>query len=33
LIRLVDDAGNPIPLKPGNTWIQVVALDFDIGVE
>jgi hypothetical protein len=33
LIRLVDDVGNSIPLKPGNTWIQVVALDFDIGVE
>jgi hypothetical protein len=33
LIRFVDDAGNPIPLKPGNTWIQVVPLDFEIGVE
>ena len=32
LIRLVDDAGNPIPLKPGNTWIQVVPLDFEIQV-
>lgn len=33
LIRFVDDAGNPIPLKPGNTWIQVVPLDFEIRVE
>jgi hypothetical protein len=32
LIRFVDDAGNPIPLKPGNTWIQVVPLDFEIQV-
>jgi len=33
LIRFVDDAGHSIPLKPGNTWIQVVPLDFEIGVE
>jgi hypothetical protein len=33
LVRFVDDAGNPIPLKPGNTWIQVVPLDFEIKVE
>lgn len=32
LIRFVDQAGNPIPLKPGNTWIQVVPLDFEIEV-
>jgi len=32
LIRFVDYAGNPIPLKPGNTWIQVVPLDFEIKV-
>ncbi len=32
LIRFLDDAGNPIPLKPGNTWIQVVPLDFEIQV-
>jgi len=24
MIRLVDGAGNPIPFKPGNVWIQVV---------
>jgi hypothetical protein len=33
LIRFVDNAGNPIPLKPGNTWIQVVPLDFEIKVK
>jgi hypothetical protein len=33
LIRFVDDAGNSIPLKPGNTWIQVVPFDFEIEVE
>ncbi|MBC8249153.1 MAG: DUF3048 domain-containing protein [Anaerolineales bacterium] len=32
LIRFVDDTGTPIPLKPGNTWIQVVPLDFEIEV-
>jgi hypothetical protein len=33
LIRFLDDAGNPIPLKPGNTWIQVVPLDFEVEIE
>jgi hypothetical protein len=33
LIRFVDDAGNPISLKPGNTWIQVVPFGFEIAVE
>ena len=33
LIRFVDYAGNPIPLKPGNTWIQVVPFGFEIEVE
>ena len=33
LIRFVDDAGNPIPLKPGNTWIQVVPFGFEIKVK
>ena len=33
LIRFVDEAGNPIPLKPGNTWIQVVPFGFEIEVE
>ena len=30
LIRFLDASGNPFPLKPGNTWIQVVPLDFQI---
>ncbi len=33
MVRFVDDAGDPIPLKPGNTWIQVVPLGFEIEVE
>jgi len=33
LVRFVDDAGNPIPLKPGNTWIQIVPFGFEIEVE
>lgn len=28
--EFVDGEGNPIPLKPGNTWIQVVPLDYEI---
>lgn len=32
LIRFLDAAGKPFPLKPGNTWIQVVPLDFRIAV-
>jgi hypothetical protein len=24
LFKIVDAAGNPIPLKPGQTWVQVV---------
>jgi hypothetical protein len=30
LVRLVDGEGKPFPLKPGNTWIQLVPLDFVI---
>ena len=33
MVRFVGDAGDPIPLKPGNTWIQVVPLGFEIEVE
>ena len=33
MIRFVDNAGNPIPLKPGNTWIQAVPFGFEIAVE
>ncbi|MFZ5916721.1 MAG: DUF3048 domain-containing protein [Chloroflexota bacterium] len=32
LVRFVDGNGNPIPLKPGNTFIQVVPLDFEIDI-
>ena len=30
MIRFLDDVGNPFPFKPGNTWIQVVPLDFEV---
>lgn len=33
LVRFVDGTGNPIPLKPGHTWIQLVRLDFEVEVE
>jgi hypothetical protein len=29
MIEIVDDAGSPLPLKPGNVWVQVVP-DLDI---
>ncbi len=32
LLRFVDGNGNPMPLKPGNTFIQVVPLDFEIDI-
>lgn len=30
LVRFVDGEGKPFPLEPGNTWIQLVPLDFVI---
>jgi hypothetical protein len=33
MLRYVDGEGRPFPLKPGNTWVQVVPLDFEIEVE
>jgi hypothetical protein len=27
LFQLVDSAGQPLPLKPGRTWFELVALD------
>lgn len=30
MIRFVDGNGNPIPLKPGSTFIQMVPMDFEI---
>ncbi len=28
LLSFSDPAGNPLPLKPGNSWVQLVPLDF-----
>lgn len=33
MLRYIDDAGRPFPLKPGNTWVQLVPLDFAIQME
>lgn len=33
LIIFLDDEGNSFPLKPGNSWIQLVPLDFQIEVQ
>jgi hypothetical protein len=32
LVRFVDGEGKPFPFKPGNTWIQLVPLEFIIEV-
>lgn len=32
LVTFMDDEGNRFPLKPGNSWIQLVPLDFEIEV-
>lgn len=32
LVTFVDDKGNRFPLKPGNSWVQLVPLDFPIEV-
>ncbi|MEA3345046.1 MAG: DUF3048 C-terminal domain-containing protein, partial [Chloroflexota bacterium] len=32
LVRFVDSAGEPLPLKPGHTWVQLVSLDFKVQV-
>lgn len=29
----VFDNGQPMPLKPGNTWVQVVPVDFEIDID
>ncbi|HSN77843.1 MAG TPA: DUF3048 C-terminal domain-containing protein [Anaerolineae bacterium] len=31
-LELVDAAGNPIPLKPGQTWFQVVPPDYGVTI-
>lgn len=28
MLTFVDEAGNPLPLKPGNSWFQIVPLGF-----
>ena len=33
LITFIDSEGNRFPLKPGNSWIQLVPLDFQIEVQ
>ena len=30
MLRYVDASGNPIPLRPGNTWVQVVPTGMEI---
>jgi hypothetical protein len=30
LTRYLDEKGNPVPLKPGNSWIELVPLDYQI---
>ncbi|MFQ6057675.1 MAG: DUF3048 domain-containing protein [Anaerolineae bacterium] len=32
MLRYVDKEGKPIPLKPGNVWVEVVPTDFEIQV-
>jgi len=33
ILRYMDSEGRPFPLKPGNTWVQLVPLDFEIEIE
>ncbi len=33
VLRYIDGEGRSFPLKPGNTWVQVVPLDFQIEIE
>lgn len=32
MLRYVDASGNPIPLRPGNTWVQVVPTGLEVEV-
>lgn len=32
MMQYLDKEGEPIPLKPGNSWIEIVPLDFEIEV-
>lgn len=33
MLSFYDEAGNPLPLKPGNSWFQVVPLDFHADIQ
>ncbi len=33
MTRFVDAAGNDIPLKPGQSWIEIVPLNYDVTVQ
>ena len=33
LLHYLDQAGRPLPLKPGNTWVQVVPLGFPVRIK
>lgn len=32
-LSLSDETGNPVPLKPGNSWFQIVPLDFPTEIQ
>jgi len=32
-LELVDGSGNPLPLKPGNTWFQIVPPSYNVTVQ
>lgn len=33
MTRFLDSAGDPIPLKPGKTWIQLVPVDYEVEIK
>jgi hypothetical protein len=33
MLAFFDQNGNPLPLKPGNSWFQIVPLDFPINIQ
>jgi hypothetical protein len=33
MLSFYDDAGNRLPLKPGNSWVQLVPLDFPVVIQ
>jgi len=32
LFQFIDDAGNPVPLRPGRSWIQFLPTTYDVGI-